>query len=133
MGIEYKLVAKKDYLHLICKGPYNPSEIPALVHQVIEACEKSKPSNFLLDFLSVQGELSTMDRFLLSSNFALKYLSGRMTGKFPSCVFAVVGTPPLLDPKKFGETVAVNRGVHVRNFGEIREALDWLGVEPPES
>jgi hypothetical protein len=133
MGIEYKLEIKKDYLHLIGKGPYNPSEIPVLIHQVIEACEKCKPSKFLLDFLSVQGELSTMDRFHLAANFAVKYIGGRMAGKFPACKFATVGKPPLFDPKKFGETVALNRGVYVRNFGEIRKALDWLEVEPPES
>jgi len=42
--------------------------------------------------------------------------------------FAYVLKEPLLDPDKFGETVAVNRGMSVRAFDNLEEALAWLEV-----
>jgi hypothetical protein len=34
----------------------------------------------------------------------------------------------VLDPDRFGETVAVNRGMPVRVFDNLEEALKWLAV-----
>jgi hypothetical protein len=34
----------------------------------------------------------------------------------------------MLDPDRFGELVAVNRGMDVKAFQSPEEALHWLGV-----
>lgn len=39
---------------------------------------------------------------------------------------AFVGREPFLDPERFGETVAVNRGLNVRVFTDEVAALTWL-------
>jgi RimJ/RimL family protein N-acetyltransferase len=39
---------------------------------------------------------------------------------------AFIGSEPFLDPERFGETVAVNRGLNVRVFTDEVAALTWL-------
>jgi SOS response regulatory protein OraA/RecX len=41
---------------------------------------------------------------------------------------AVYGRRPLIDPERFAETVAVNRGAKVKVSEQLDEALAWLGV-----
>ncbi len=40
--------------------------------------------------------------------------------------FAHVLKEPVLDPQRFGETVALNRGMNVRTFDNLEDALAWL-------
>lgn len=114
------------------EGYFEPSLIDEFTSQIIEACKKHQPSNLLVDFRKVEGQMSTMDRYNLSSVASKKYLDEKLTGKVSSCRFAFLGNHPLVDPKKFGETVAVNRGLNVKVFTEIKEALAWLEVKPTE-
>jgi len=39
---------------------------------------------------------------------------------------AVLLSPEVIDPEKFGAQVARNRGLHVDNFTDRDEALAWL-------
>jgi hypothetical protein len=50
----------------------------------------------------------------------------------PPCFLqvAVYGRQPLIDPSRFGETVALNRGAKVKVSERLDEALAWLGVSP---
>ena len=41
---------------------------------------------------------------------------------------AVFARRPLVDPDRFAETVAVNRGAKVKVSERLDEALAWLGV-----
>ena len=40
--------------------------------------------------------------------------------------FAYVIHDPMRDPKRFGENVAVNRGIDVKSFENMNAALEWL-------
>jgi hypothetical protein len=40
--------------------------------------------------------------------------------------FAYVLKPPILDPDRFGEIVAVNRGMTVKAFDNLKDALEWI-------
>ena len=132
MGLLYKIEPQPGYLLMTCEGYFEPSLIDQFTNQIIEACKKHRPSNFLIDNRQVEGEMSTMDRYNLSMVSAKKYLDEKLTGRIPSCRFAFVGNHPLVDPKRFGETVAVNRGLNVKVFTDIKEALAWLEVKPEE-
>ena len=44
--------------------------------------------------------------------------------------FAYVLEEPMLDPERFGETVAVNRGMRVRAFDNLEAARAWLELAP---
>jgi hypothetical protein len=44
--------------------------------------------------------------------------------------FAYVLQEPVLDPKRFAETVAVNRGMWAKAFDNLEDALGWLRRAP---
>jgi hypothetical protein len=46
--------------------------------------------------------------------------------------FACLGTEPMVDRGRFGETVAVNRGLKVKVTESLEEALRWLEIEPAD-
>ena len=46
----------------------------------------------------------------------------------PSPEFAYVLHIPVLDPNRFGETVALNRGMRIKVFDDLDVARDWLGI-----
>jgi hypothetical protein len=132
MSLEYKVVTGPDHLLISLSGRYESSDAPIASTQIIEACEKHQATKALIDVRSIEGSMSTMDRFYLGSIFSMKYIKERVTGKIPPCRFAMVGHEPLVDPNRFGETVATNRGLAVKVFLKMEEAIAWLKTEPGE-
>jgi len=87
-----------------------------------KACDVAAEMGFdriLVDCLSVEGELSTMDRYELGRTVAEYCTSRSMTAKV-----ATVGKPPLIDG--FAARVAWNRGLVAETFLGLQEAMDWL-------
>ena len=68
-----------------------------------------------------------MDRFKLGEYLSKKRSESPGT---KAIRVAVVGSLPIIDPARFGETVARNRGVIVKVTTELEDALSWLGVDP---
>ncbi len=129
MAFTFKVEVKPDYLLMLFEGAFESSDIEDFLTRVIETCTTHQCAKMLVDFREVKGSMSTMDRFNLGFKAAAKYLKAKMTGKITNCRFAFLGQTPLVDPNRFGETVAVNRGVNVKAFTELEEALRWLTVE----
>jgi hypothetical protein len=46
--------------------------------------------------------------------------------------FAYVMNEPLRDSQRYGETVAVNRGMNVKTFETLEEAFEWLERPPAQ-
>lgn len=121
---------KEKILSIAIEGPFEFSALGPMLDRVIEDCAKHGALKALVDLRGVTGSLSLMERFGMASLFASKYLAARVSGRIPACRFAVVGQPPIVDPKRFGETVAVNRGVPVKVFLEEAPAWEWLEKDP---
>lgn len=62
---------------------------------------------------------STMERHRLGE-------AGAATGAASGIKIALIGREPFIDAERFGETVAVNRGLNVRVFADEPAGLDWL-------
>ncbi len=130
MALNFTIELQPGYLLMTYEGNYEPSLADGFTSEVVGACEKHQPSQLLVDYRKVEGLMATMDRYNLASVFAKKYLEGKLSGKIQNCRFALVGNLPLVDPKRFGETVANNRGINLKVFTDMAEALEWLGVKP---
>jgi len=126
MSLEYKVVPGLEHLLVSLSGRYESSDATIAATQVIEACEKQQATKVLIDARLVEGPMSTMDRFYLSSVFSMKYIKERISGRIPQCRFAFLGKEPLIDPNRFGETVANNRGMAIKVFLKEEEAIAWL-------
>jgi hypothetical protein len=81
---------------------------------------EQKIRHILIDTTKLSGfePPTTLDRFTLGGQAAR---AGRSTVKV-----AMVAKPEMIDPKKFGVTVAKNRGLNADVFTTEAEALAWL-------
>ena len=69
-----------------------------------------------------------MERWECSVYMANKQVEYVSSGELQPLQFAYLGREPFMDPRRFGEIVATNRGVSVKATTDLREALEWLGV-----
>ncbi len=117
---------ESQFLSVIATGKFSLSEAKRTFLQMLEAIQLHKSKKVLFDGRKLIGNPRTMERFYYGEFAAHSVLDYSRRGVSRATQFAYVLKEPVLDPKKFGETVAVNRGMHVRAFDNLEEALRWL-------
>jgi hypothetical protein len=118
--------AKKRFVWANFKGTWNLDEFPALLESIRQECAMRQCGLLLVDLLVLKNdEISTLERFKMGLGAASLADGVRR--------MAALARPDQIDPQRFGETVARNRGMNVRIFSVLDEALAWLlEPEPPE-
>lgn len=91
-----------------------------LVSAAIAEARENGAGDLVVNTTALTGFASpdTIDRF-----FAAVEWAARASGQLP---LAVVARPELIDPQKFGVTVAANRGLTADIFTSEAEAAVWL-------
>jgi hypothetical protein len=56
------------------------------------------------------------------------YLYVSVSGELDVARIAIYAVAPLMDPHRYTQTVATNRGALVRSSDSLPELLSWLGV-----
>jgi len=74
----------------------------------------------------VTWDLTPSDRFNYAKSVADAALSLPRRGAATIPRFAYVLSEAVIDPERFGETVARNRGMPVKVFTDLDAALSWL-------
>ena len=120
---------------LLCieySGSFDLSDAEATFHQILAALVEHNLKKVLVDGRQISGDPESLERFYYGRYVAdaVTQTVNRHRIKVPR--FAYVMTEPVLDPKRFGETVAVNRGMRVRAFDNMQQAEWWLGVATDE-
>jgi len=124
MSIDYIIddVSKTPYMRLTCRGTYTQE---SLLKTLDDACILSLNKghrSVLIDLRAVKGTPPDIyERFILGVETV------RIQRKNKTIVtIVIVGNEPMIDPQKFGETVALNRGGIGKVFTNIGEAESWL-------
>ena len=99
--------------------------------QVVESIAVHHPRIVLMDARDVAGHIKPLERFCYGEFVAKETSSLPGRGVFPIPRFAYVLAPDVIDPQRMGETAAVNRGMLVKAFTDLQEALNWLGSSTP--
>ena len=122
MSIKLSMQEKPHYLQVICSGEFEPDAFIDACKEVLTFASENKIAAILLDGRTLTGQfISMIDRFRVGEEFA------RLQHDLPFISrVAVIGNEPLVDPHRFGETVAINRGAFGRVFTDIEEAIRWL-------
>lgn len=128
MGLSLRIEPRDTYLYVVLTGAFSLPEAKTLSLRILDACVEHRITKVLVDVHAVSGPISVMERFDYAEFLSQKHLE-YVARKLPPARFAYVGTEPIIDPGRFGETVAVNRGMAIRATTDLREALRWLGVE----
>jgi len=119
---------RKNYLRAVVSGDYNLRAAQDIYDQAIKIAVAGGQTHILIDASRVTGAPTQDERYMLGLFVAAeqRILASRTP---PAEVqVAVYGSQPLIDPERFGETVAVNRGAKVKVSEHLDEALSWLGV-----
>ena len=82
-------------------------------------------SKILFDAYKVKGKITTMDRYDLAEYAAIEAINFILKGLSKLSV-AFYGVEPIIDPERFGELVAKNRGLNVKVTTDKNEALQFL-------
>jgi hypothetical protein len=124
MQIEIRL--EVDVLYAIASGPWTLELSKQTFVELMDAVREHRPPKVLFDARQVTGKPDTMERYHYGEFCAIE------TRKLDSTIrpiFAYVMIEPVLDHARFGETVALNRGMVVKAFDNIDDALSWLAEE----
>jgi hypothetical protein len=131
MSMSLRICAGSDLLRVIATGEFSLAEAERTFLEMLEAVARHKAKKILLDGRELQGEPTSIQRFLYGEFVAQAFVSYIMERPVPPTPqFAYVLQEPVLDSKRFGETVAVNRGMWVKIFDNLEDALGWLRVAP---
>jgi hypothetical protein len=133
MATIVKTSAESGLLRATIVGEFSLPEAEQHFLEILAAAAIHERDKILLDGREVQGNIETIERFLFgefTAHAVARYTQERSPPRVPQ--FAYVIHEPILDPQRFGETVAVNRGMWVKVFDNLEEALRWLNVGPVE-
>jgi hypothetical protein len=125
-----EILPEPGFLHAKAAGQFSLEDAKKTFMELLDAVAQRQVKKVLFDGRELSGEPEPMERFYYGKFAAGAVVRSATPGVSPATQFAFVLKEPVLDPEKFGETVAVNRGMLVRAFETPGEALQWLGVAP---
>jgi len=120
---DIKITVEDDFLLVSVRGKYSLSNANNLFKLAIDNGLSHNKSKILIDTTDITGSIPFINRFQFSEvlyNYIRKYALGKVNR------IAVLGKEPIVDKEKFGEIVAKNRGVNVRVFTDMSQALIWI-------
>ena len=130
MSMLLEIRAESDLLNVDAMGKFSLKEAKRTFLEMLEAIALHKTEKVLFDGRKLTGKPETMERFYYGEFAAQTVADFAERGVSRATRFAYVLREPVLDPQRFGETVAVNRGMLVKAFNNPEDALQWLGIAP---
>ena len=112
-------------------GEFSLEEAKRTFLEMLEAVAQYQAEKVLFDGRNLKGEPIRIERFYygyFAATETTSLIAKRRMRQAPQ--FAFVINEPLRDPQRYGETVAVNRGMNVKTFETPEEAFEWLKLTP---
>ena len=122
MDLEIQTELKPKYAQVRCRFIFKIDVILEAYERAFQFAASEGRKAVLVDIRDVTGEpLTTRERFR-----AGEHVAELQRGLGRGIAFAVVGNEPMVDSRRFAETVGRNRGANARVFTDIDEAVDWI-------
>ena len=111
--MKYLFTEKNNYLCVNISGYFSLSDAKKMFTEGLEMLVENNISKILFDGYKVKGKITTMDRYDLAEYAAIEAINFILKGLSKLSV-AFYGVEPIIDPERFGELVAKNRGLTVK-------------------
>lgn len=108
-------------LHVEFPANIKPGDAFPMFAAVRQMADKNHARKILIDARAFSGRLSVMQRLQVAVALVARLGPYQVAG---------VMTEPSLDRQRLGETMAVNRGAHLKMFTSVAEAHAWLDATP---
>jgi hypothetical protein len=118
MSVQLQIETLPDYLIARFTGNGGAEEVWKEFEFIAEQCNLADRNKLLLDFTGAHGPISFADRYFLGEN-------ARAFARHGLKVVSLARADQV-DPRKFGELVARNRGVNLRTFTDVSSAEQWF-------
>jgi hypothetical protein len=126
MSISWKFEPHDRFLYCEACGHFGFEDACLLFSNVLAESAQHGATTVLVDFQQMEGRPTAVERYALSELLAREMVDHIIELKrFPR--LALLGKEPLVDPNRFGELVATNRGVQMKTVEQMVDALNWLG------
>ena len=120
---EFKIVNKRDYLHVIFPPFQNRALYQQYINEVISYCHSAHCYRLVGDLRALTEKVAESEIFFLGS-----FLADLDSTEYMK--FAILAREEIVDPDLFLEKVTQKRGLNLKVFtGDIKEALNWLLAE----
>ena len=119
-------------LNVVATGEFSLEEAKRAFLEMLGAVAQYQAEKVLLDGRNLKGKPEHIERFYygyFAATETNRLIAEHRMPRAPR--FAYVMNEPLRDPRRRGETVAVNRGMTVKTFETPEEAFKWLDLTPP--
>jgi hypothetical protein len=126
MEITCDKIAGTEVLGAKVTGEFQLEEAESCFLDLLDSIKQKRTDKVLVDGTAVTGEPDMFQRFLYGEFTAMAVLDFKPHPGMQIPKFAYALKPPVLDPRRFGEIVAVNRGKCMKVFESVQEAMDWL-------
>jgi len=133
MSMKLEVCPESGFLRVDAVGEFSLAEAKRTFLEMLEAVAQHKVRKVLFDGRGLAGEPKTIERFFYGEFVAravAEFADRGMVSRFTQ--FGYVLEEPVRDKRRFGEAVAVNRGMFVKTFDNLQDALGWLGVLPAD-
>ena len=134
--MKVKIEIKKSCIYIQLRGEFIPddkrhlAESKRIVLKAFNEAKKNQIFKLLFDARTVSTDLSIINRYQLMMSLATVYINYILKYHIRPLKTAITLNKALIDPQKFDEIVARNRGMNMLITHDLEEALKWLAVEP---
>ena len=131
MSIRQEMHFESGILKVDARGEFSLEEAKRAFLEMLEAVAQYQAEKVLFDGRNLKGEPASIERFYYGYFAAAETINLIGTKRMRQAPqFAYVMNEPLRDPQRYGEAVAVNRGMNVKTFETPEEAFEWLERPP---
>jgi len=119
---------RPEHLYIEGSGDFSVEQACRLFTEAMEFISGKDVRRILMDARQVKGQPGTLEYFRYGEFIAAEIVRFSRVGKIGPLRIAYLALPPLLDPGRFTQTVATNRGATVIATDDMDEAMHWLRI-----
>lgn len=112
-----------QYLHVTVEGDNTADTVRSYLDEIAQVCARQGCARLLIEENLRGPSFSMSDVYAVVAEAARK-----VPPTLKKIAFVDVNPAHLAENMEFAETVAVNRGVNVRRFATVVQAVNWLCV-----
>jgi hypothetical protein len=133
MAMIVKAKPSADFLYVRIDGDFSLDEATRTFGVVIDMVVANNSRRVLFDGRTIVGDPSPIQRFYYAAFASDSVNLLRANGWIQDPPrFAYVLHEPVLDPLRLGQIVAKKRGMNLKAFDNIDEAIRWLRLKPKD-
>jgi hypothetical protein len=125
--LQFEVEPRAGYLYYRVVGAIDTPQAQSAYAEALRQAVRYGEARLLMDLTGVTGAWPAENRLLFGIFMADEHQRMQAHFREPLRV-AMLAVPPLMDPGRYTQTVANNRGVQMKASESLPELLGWLGV-----